>query len=104
MIQDGDAELSGQQSGGLAAGGNRMWFLLGGTRAAVSTVTLVHDSFSAACKPQTSPVTAQRTLTKCRRHPVIQPGDGSQFGETPERQQTLDLLPDQAQTCQKEPL
>ncbi|OGN97016.1 MAG: hypothetical protein A2Z77_08015 [Chloroflexi bacterium RBG_13_51_36] len=103
MTQDSNHELSEQQSGSLVAGGNRMWFHLSNTQAEISTVALLHNRFAAACKSETSPTATQRTLTKCPRHPIIRPGGDSPLGGTRERQQTLDMLADQAHTCQKEP-
>jgi hypothetical protein len=80
-----------------------MWFHLSNIQAEISSLTLLRNRFAAACKSETSPMAAQRTLTKCPRHPIIRLGSDSPLGGTLERQQTFDMLADQAQTCQKEP-
>lgn len=103
MIQDTNHELSEQQFGSLVTRGNRMSFHLSNTQAEISTVTLLHNRFAAACKSQTSPMAAQRTLTKCQRHPIIRPVGDSRLGGTLEQRQTFDMLSDKTRTCQREP-
>ena len=102
MIQDSNHKLSEQQFGSLVARGNRMWFRLSTNPAEISTVTVLHNRFAVACRSETSPMAAQRTLTKCERHPVAQPRGDSPLGRTLEPQRTFDTLADQAHTCQKE--
>ena len=79
-----------------------MWLHLSNNQAEISTVTLLHDRFAVACRSETSPMAAQRTLTECQGHPVAQPRGDSPLGGTLEPQRTFDMLGDQAHSCQKE--
>lgn len=102
MIREWDHQLCEQQLSSLIPVLDQMRLDLDNTQAEISTVTLPHNNVGAARKSETSPVATDRILTKCQRHPIIQPVPDSLLGGTPKQRQTFYMLSDKAHTCQKE--
>ena len=73
MIREWDHQLCEQQLSSLIPVLDQMRLDLDNTQAEISTVTLPHNKVGAARKSETSPVAADRILTKCQRtahHPA----------------------------------
>jgi hypothetical protein len=102
MIQDRDHQLCEQHFSSLIPRRARMGLHLSNTQAEICAVTLPHNRVAAACKSETSPMAAQRTLAKRQRQFIMQPVADSLSGRTVEQRQTFCMLSDKAHTCQKE--
>ena len=103
MSQKRDRRLCEQRLSNLIPSRDPTWRHLSSTQAEISSLTLPHNRVAAACKPEPSPMAAQRTFNKGQPQSVRQPMANSVFTGTMEQRETFHMLSDKAHTCQKEP-
>jgi hypothetical protein len=63
----------------------------------------LHDQVVRSPEPQTYAQAGQRSIVEHQRQLLPQPACHSLVGRTTQRRQAFNKLPDQADTCQKEP-